>query len=225
MPLPLGYTHHRSLEQIYDLSFNPPLTFPHSARSPVGHQGHLRGRAHHPRLVAGSPRHQRQDRHVLCLHEDHGEREAVHAKVRGLPAAQPLLRPGPQPEPTLQGRPVDPFRLLEFNVGSLLLRPNSFQSLSKVTLTLPVRKSSNQNESGGPVQLLGDGEHGEGARAGVADRDGDAAEPRARRRRQLLSKDHPRRQGGGPAGVHGRRRSEAGHRVEVQVSSELYLTI
>ena len=69
-----------------------------------------------------------------------------------------------------------------------------------------------------PVQLLGDGEHHEGPRAGVADRDGDAAEPRAGRSRQLLPEDHPRRQGGGPAGVQGRRRSEAGHRVEVQVS-------
>ena len=65
---------------------------------------------------------------------------------------------------------------------------------------------------------MGDGEHDEGARAGIADRDGDAAESRARRRRQLLSEGHSRRQGGGPAGVQGSRRPHAGHRMEVQVS-------
>ena len=92
--------------------------YPFSPRSSGRHQGHLRGRAHHPRLVAGAPRRQRQDRHVLRLHEDHGERQAVHAKVRGLPAAQPLLRPGTEPEPTLQGRPV--YQLLEFDVISLI---------------------------------------------------------------------------------------------------------
>ena len=81
------------------------LPFPCSPRSPGRHQGHLSGRAHHPCLVAGPPRRQREDRHVLRLHEDHGEREAVRAEVRGLPAPQPLLRPGTEPEPAVQVRP------------------------------------------------------------------------------------------------------------------------
>ena len=56
--------------------------------------------------MAPAARRQRQGDAVLGLHEDDGERQAVHAEVRGLPAAQTLLRPGTQPEPTVQGRPV-----------------------------------------------------------------------------------------------------------------------
>ena len=71
-----------------------------SVRSPDlsgGHQGHRDRPEHGAHLVDAAEEAERGDHALLGLHEDHGERPAVHAALRGLPAKHAVLRARTQP--------------------------------------------------------------------------------------------------------------------------------